>query len=272
MKSRISQIAAGLRNEYGNIGRRLADVCGCAAGLFLVLVLVGSFEARVARAADLQTGTIAPVPGAVPQPKASLPPDEKGGGGTKAAVIYSGGLMDMLDNKQKLGVGDTLMFQVLEDQEEAKSISVTDTGELQIPELGLVKAAGKTCRQLGYEIKAKLEQTTYYHATVLLGIQVLNKTISGRRVYLAGQVRNTGPQEIPAGETWTVSRAIMGAGGFTDYADKKQVRVVRAGTKGGAGRTFIVNVADVLEKGQTDKDLAVEPEDLIYVPGRAINF
>ena len=193
-------------------------------------------------------------------------------GATNIALIAPGGIMDTLDAKQKLGVGDTVIFRVLEDQEDAKSLSVTDAGELDVPELGLVKAAGKTCKQLAFEVKGKLERTTYYHATVMVGIQLLNQTSSGRRVYLAGQVRRTGPQEIPAGETWTLSRAIMGAGGFTDYADKKQVRLVRATANGVPGKTFVVNISDVLEKGRTEKDIAVEPEDLIYVPGRAVNF
>jgi polysaccharide export outer membrane protein len=180
--------------------------------------------------------------------------------------------MDSLDDKQRLAVGDRVTFRVLEDQEEPKSLTVTDAGELNVPELGLVMAAGKVCRELAFEIKAKLEQTTYYHATVIIGIDLLNKTMSGRRVYVAGQVRLPGPQEIPAGETWTVSKAIMRAGGFTEYGDKKRVRLVRAGSKGVAGKTFTLNVAIVWEKGRTDLDLAVEPEDLIYVPARAVNF
>jgi polysaccharide export outer membrane protein len=193
-------------------------------------------------------------------------------GQTNIDLVASGGLMEALDTSKRLGVGDTVIFRVLEDQEDPKSLSVTDAGDLDVPELGFVHAVGKTCKELAFEIKPRLERTTYYHATVILGIQVLNKTISGRRVYLAGQVRTTGPQEIPAGETWTVSRAIMGAGGFTDYADKKKVRLVRAGRKGTPGNSIIVNVADIWEKGQTEKDLSVEPEDLIFVPGRAINF
>jgi len=213
----------------------------------------------------------------VAQPQASsgtLPstPNTNDSGGTKPDLLFSGGIMDALDGKQKLGVGDTVIFRVLEDQEDPKPLSVSDSGELHVPELGLVAAAGKTCKQLAFEVKSKLEQTTYYRATVIIGIQLLNKTISGRRVYLAGQVRTTGPQEIPGGDTWTVSRAIMGAGGFTDYADKKQVRLVRAGAKGTPGKTFILNVAEIWEKGRTEKDLSVEPEDLIYVPGRAVNF
>jgi polysaccharide biosynthesis/export protein len=263
MKTRFSEMfrqfvwlrhAAGPRSFYGVATRYWLTV------LALVTMPVLCLVSCLATAADSSRTAVMP---AAPAPSA--------GAGTNA-VTAPGRNMDSLDDKQKLGVGDTVTFRVLEDLEEPKALSVTDAGELDVPELGLVSAAGKTCKQLAFEIKSKLEQTTYYRATVVLGIQLLNKTISGRRVYLAGQVRRTGPQEIPAGETWTVSRAIMGAGGFTDYADKKQVRVVRPGAKGAPGRTFIVNVADVWQKGRIELDLAVEPEDLIFVPGRAINF
>jgi hypothetical protein len=50
------------------------------------------------------------------------------------------------------------------------------------------------------------------------------------------------------------------------------VRLVRGGAKGTPGKTFILNISDVWEKGKTEKDLSVEPEDLIYVPARAVNF
>jgi protein involved in polysaccharide export with SLBB domain len=180
--------------------------------------------------------------------------------------------MEGLDAKQKLAVGDRVSFRVLEDQEEPRLLTVTDSGQLNIPELGLVNAVGKSCKELAFELKVKLEQTTYYKATVILGIDLLNKTSSGRKVYVAGQVRQAGPQEIPAGETWTVSKAILKAGGFTDFADKKHVRLVRSGGGDKSGRTFFVNVSEVWEKGQTARDLPVEPEDLIYVPARGINF
>ena len=180
--------------------------------------------------------------------------------------------MEMLDDKQKLGVGDKVTFRVIEDQEEPKSLTITDAGELDVPELGLTSAVGKTCKQLAFEIKGKLEQTTYYRATVIMGVDLLNKTMSGRKVYVVGRVRVTGLQEIPAGETWTVSKAILKAGGFTDFADKKRVRLVRGGIPGSPAKTLIVNVSEIWEKGRTEQDLSVEPQDLIYVPTRAVNF
>jgi len=180
--------------------------------------------------------------------------------------------MAALDDKQKLGVGDRIIFRVLEDQEDPKALTITDSGQVDVPELGLVAAAGKTCKQLGFEIQSNLLQTTYYRATVIIGIDLLNKTISGRRVYVAGQVHRSGPQQIPAGETWTVSKAILAAGGFTEYADKKRVRVVRSGASDSPDKTLMVNVSEVWEKGRTELDPPVESEDLIYVPARAVNF
>jgi protein involved in polysaccharide export with SLBB domain len=190
----------------------------------------------------------------------------------KTAATLPAWSMQGLDEKQKLAVGDRVSFRVLEDQEEPKLLTVTDAGQLNVPELGLVNAVGKSCKELALELKDKLEQTTYYKATVIIGIDLFNKTSSGRKVYVAGQVRQAGPQEIPAGETWTVSRAILKAGGFTDFADKKHVRLVRGGANGKSGQTFYVNISEVWEKGQTARDLPVEPEDLIYVSARGINF
>lgn len=189
---------------------------------------------------------------------------------TNSVVSAAGLTMDALDDKQKLGVGDTVVFRVLEDQEDPRLITVSDAGQLLIPELGLVEACGKTCKALAAELKVKLESTTYYHATVIIGIQSLNRTLSGRRVYVAGEVNRPGPQEIPAGETWTVGKAIMRAGGFTQYGAKNKVRVVRAAPQGGTSETYIVNIAEVWEKGRTDLDMSVEPEDLIYVPIRGL--
>ena len=213
------------------------------------------------RVADTST----PAPNKLSTPAGQLSP-------TNDMANLPGRNMDALDDKQRLGVGVRISFRVIEDQEEPKALTITDAGELDVPELGLVPAVGKTCKQLAFEIKSKLEQVTYYRATVVLGIDLLNKTLSGRRVYVAGEVWRAGPQEIPAGEAWTVTKAIMKAGGFTDYGDKKKVRLVRGGAKGQQGKTFTLNVVDIWEKGRMDLDLSVEPEDLIYVPARAVNF
>lgn len=179
--------------------------------------------------------------------------------------------MEMLDDLQKLGNGDRISYRVIEDKEETKSLVVSDTGELDIPYLGRVKAADKTCKAVAKEIKVELEKDLYYRATVIVAVDLLNK----RRgiVYLVGHVKTSGPQDIPSDETLTLTKAILRAGGFTDFANKKNVKVTRqTGNGANSNKVFIIDVTEILEKGKTDKDLKLEPGDLIYVSSRTFNM
>ncbi len=178
--------------------------------------------------------------------------------------------MDLLDDRQKLGPGDRVTYRVIEDQDEPRPLTVTDSGDLDVPYLGLVHAGGKTSLQLAKEVKAKLEQKLYYRATVILAVELVNKTRVSGKVYVTGQVRNKGGYEIPAGETLTVSKAILNAGGFSDFSDKKHVRLIRKTAQG--ERTFIVNVLDVWDRSKLDQDLVVQADDMIVVPARLVNY
>ncbi len=178
--------------------------------------------------------------------------------------------LDLLDSHQKLGPGDRVTYRVIEDQDEPRSLTITDSGDLDVPYLGLVHAAGKTSLQLAEEIKARLEQKLYYQATVIIAVELVNKTRVSGKVYVTGQVKNQGGYDIPADEMVTVSKAILKAGGFSDFSDKKHVRLVRKTPKG--DQTFTVNVLNVWEKGQLNQDLVVQPGDLVVVPARLVNF
>lgn len=84
--------------------------------------------------------------------------------------------MDSLDNRQKLGPGDRITYRVIEDQDDPRTLLITDSGDLEVPYLGLVHAAGKTCLELAREIKAHLEKKLYFTATVMISAEVINKT------------------------------------------------------------------------------------------------
>lgn len=176
--------------------------------------------------------------------------------------------MDALDDKHKLSIGDRLSFRIVEDEEDPRPLVVSDLGDLEVPYIGRYPALGKTCKELARALKAELEKEYYYNATVIVAVDVMAKTRG--RVYLVGPVRMPGPQEIPTDEVLTLSKAILRAGGFNDFADKKNVKVTRK--SGGADKGFVVDVAEILEKGRTDADLPLEPGDLIYIPERLIRF
>lgn len=148
---------------------------------------------------------------------------------------------------------------------------VADSRELDVPYVGRVSVADKTCKQLAKELKGLLEKEYYYRATVIIGLDSVNK-VRGK-VYLMGQVRLQGPVDILFDEKLTAGQAILRAGGFLDFANKGKVKITRNSSgAGNAGQVFEINMTDVLEKGKTDKDVILEPGDLIFVPTRAVNF
>jgi protein involved in polysaccharide export with SLBB domain len=177
--------------------------------------------------------------------------------------------MDALDDTYHLAIGDRLSFRIVEDEDDPKPLFVTDSGELEVPYIGRFPAVGKTCRQLARELKAELEKDYYYQATVIVAVDLMTK--SRGKVYIVGPVRAPGPQDIPSDEEFTLSKAILRAGGFTDYADRKNVKVTRQ-EGSGEKQTFVVDVSQIFDQGKTEKDLPLRPGDLIYVPDRMIRF
>jgi len=74
-------------------------------------------------------------------------------------------------------------------------------------------------------------------------------------------------------ENLTAGQAILRAGGFADFANKNKVKVVRASVTGnGEKQTFDLDMEQILEKGQTEKDIRLQPGDLIIVPSKLVNF
>jgi protein involved in polysaccharide export with SLBB domain len=179
--------------------------------------------------------------------------------------------MDALDDKHTLALGDVLSFRIVEDQEDPKQLIVTDSGDLEVPYIGRFSAENKTCRQLARELKAALEKTYYYQATVIIAVDSMAK--SRGKVYLVGPVRMPGPQDIPSNEVLTLSKAILRAGGFTDFADRRNVKITRQGGAGESDKvTLVVDVGQIFDKGKTEKDVALKPGDLIYIPERMVRF
>jgi len=180
------------------------------------------------------------------------------------------------DDNYKLRAGDAVSFQILEDrllgiQETPVNLVVTDSGELDVTYIGRVMAVGKTCNQLAADVKAALEKDYYKQATVVLSLNVATRIVG--RVYIWGQVRSQGGLDMQINENLTAGNAILRAGGFGDFASKTKVKVVRAATgPNGEKKMFDLNMVDILEKGKIEKDIVLEPNDLIIVPTRLLNF
>jgi polysaccharide export outer membrane protein len=194
--------------------------------------------------------------------------------------------MDALDDKVPLEAGDTVSLRIIQDRDQAVSRIVTDTGEIEFPYIGRLKVEGKTCHQVAVEAKKLLEVDYYNHATVIVGLDLIvgeDKTKPRDMVWVVGEVRQIGPQELLKSQPMTVSQVILRAGGFGDFADQRKVRIIHRGALSAAQNPSeapdlhnpkdaqVVDVKAVYD-GKSDVDPVVKPNDYIVVPKRFFNY
>jgi protein involved in polysaccharide export with SLBB domain len=131
-------------------------------------------------------------------------------------------------------------------------VTVKEDGTIALPYFPSIPAAGKSCKELEELIYAKYVPD-YYKS---LGVTVEADT---RFFYVSGEVGKADRHEYFAG--LTVTRAISASQGFTEYANRKKIKLIRAN-----GRIEKVNWNDAIENPA--KDPAVYPGDTIEVPRR----
>jgi polysaccharide export outer membrane protein len=179
-----------------------------------------------------------------------------------------------------LQVGDVLSYRVVEDREEPRLLPVTASGEIEVPYLGKALVAGKTVAAAAKDLKAQLEKDLYYKATVMLSVeQVAPKPMElnlphfgrSRQIFVVGQVRAQGAQEMPREEPYMLSRAIIRAGGFSSFANGRKVQIVRKNAEGKTDR-IVADVLAVLKDGKMELDVELQLDDMVIVPEKILNF
>jgi protein involved in polysaccharide export with SLBB domain len=134
---------------------------------------------------------------------------------------------------------------------------VKSDGNVTLPYIGSVRAEGKSPGDLQHDIYARYVPK-YYTAGSGFTVTVKPKE---RVYYVGGEVKAPGPK-IYLGKT-TVTKAIQTAGDFTDFANKRSVKLIRAD-----GTTLTVNCKKAIERPELDPP--VFPGDKIHVKRRLL--
>ena len=193
--------------------------------------------------------------------------------------------MNELDNSQKLKPDNIVSIRFLEDKRGATQQIVTVTGEIQVPYIGLIKAAGLTCRELAFQIKpelAKLEKgylvdfrvTTevdksfFKNATVLVTLDAEGEHITHFRdpdlpfVVAFGAVAKQGKFDFAGIPDHKLSGLIKYAGGLTSKSAAPKIRVIRKTDQG--NKTLVVDGKALLEQ-RPEADLILQASDVVIV-------
>jgi protein involved in polysaccharide export with SLBB domain len=154
---------------------------------------------------------------------------------------------------ESVHVGDslTIIFSDLNPLIPAFEERVKEDGTITLIHNQTFTAAGKTRGDLEKEIRARYVPTIYVNLTVTIKPQERFYTVSGE-VKVPGRQQYYGPT--------TVLKAIASCGDFTDFANKKKVRLTRAHDS----RMYTINCKKALTNPRLD--LEVLPNDSINVP------
>ena len=163
-------------------------------------------------------------------------------------------------SEYRLQPTDVLKITVHEQDDLDTRTRVTSDGCITFPLLGKIKVEGLTVQELELKLKTTLEADYLVNAQVIVFIEEYHP----RQVSVIGEVNAPGKFDLPTEKDITLLEAIAMAGGFTQDAALNKTRVIRV--KQGKKDTIVINVKDITQKGEKDKDIKLEADDIVFVP------
>lgn len=155
-----------------------------------------------------------------------------------------------------IGLEDVLRIDVWREAElSAPQIVVRPDGKITLPLIGDVQAAGFTTKQLQDNLTERFKE---FAQAPTVSVMVLK--IESQRVSIVGNVSK--PGTYPLGSPLTVLELIARAGGLTEYANTKNIKIVRKKD----GTTLNFNYKDAIKGKNLKQNVYLENGDIVMVP------
>ncbi len=156
-----------------------------------------------------------------------------------------------------LGPGDVLQVSVWKDEALTKEVLVRPDGYFSFPLVGQVKAVGRTIQEIQKTLKDNLKEYVP-DSPVTVSLSQLNST----KVYVVGKINKPG-MYLMQGEMH-VMQALATSGGFTRFADKNDIKILR--NKNGTQKSIPFDYNDVAKGKNLESNIVLESGDTIVVP------
>ena len=156
-----------------------------------------------------------------------------------------------------IGSGDVLALRVWRNPELSVEVPVRNDGKISVPLLDDVHAEGLTTD----ELKELLTQALSEYISNP-NVTVIVRNMTSKRAFLIGGVQRSGP--IPLATNMRILDALAAAGGFTTFADKKRVKIIRQTENGEVEYRFDYDAYIAGKAPGTN--LRLLPGDTIVIP------
>jgi polysaccharide biosynthesis/export protein len=177
---------------------------------------------------------------------------------TKTAAPQPAPQASSISDDFVIGLEDVLAVNVWKEPElSVKDIVVRPDGKIGLPLVNDIQASGLTPKQLQDDIAAKLKS---FVASPVVTVTVTK--VTSRSVSVVGEVRNPGVYLI--GSPLTALEILAKAGGFTELARTKKIRIIRK--EKDKTLQFELNYKDIASGKNLQQNIVLKGGDVVIVP------
>jgi len=167
----------------------------------------------------------------------------------------AGAAMDIAS--YKIGSGDVLQIVTWKEPDFTMEVFVRIDGKITFPLLDDIQASGRTPVEVKQDIEERLKE---YIADPI--VTVIVKSPLSQKFYILGEVMKTG--EYPLVKDLYVLQAFALAGGFTEWASKNEIILLRR--VDGKPKIIRIKYKDIIKGKNLDLDMPIKANDTIIVP------
>jgi len=159
------------------------------------------------------------------------------------------------DDTFAIGPEDVLQITVWGDARLSGAFLVRSDGRISMNLIGEIMAGGKTPAKLSKEIEDTLKEKEILNR---LQVNVQVTAINSKKYSINGEVAKPGsfPLVVPT----KVMQALVNAGGFKDFANKKKIEIIRGDQR------LKFNWNEVIKGKNLDQNVFLQAGDIIIVP------
>lgn len=165
--------------------------------------------------------------------------------------------VSVVPDDYKIGPQDHVRIDVWKEPDITRTIPVRPDGKISLPILNDIQAAGLTAMQLADNIRVAL---TKYITNPQVTVTVTE--INSRRIFLTGEVARSGA--LPLLPNMTVLQALSSVGGFTQFARRTKIYVLRVEDAKQVKYPF--NYKEVIKGNHPEENILLQNGDVIVVP------
>lgn len=196
--------------------------------------------------------------GKVPSNSVTVP-DKNPVPATGGSPLHSGTGSPIDDKTYVIGPEDVLSVIVWGEPRLTGQVLVRPDGKISMALIDEIEAGGKTPAELQAEINERLKAGDFIKSPL---VTVKVDQINSKKYYIQGEVK--APNAYPLIVPTTVLEALVKAGSFLDFANKKKIVILRM--EGGKVKQFRFNYNEVIHGKKIEQNIQLKPGDHIIVP------